>query len=480
MKIKQLSILLFTCLLIGFLSCDANKNKNTREVRLSEYKAISNSEKAHCDSSWFPHKQTPAPAEGKGSPFDTSSTTDAIFHEWSWQKFLWLTKRVYSQPLFEKELTWVTSHMEIPKNPHHASVVLTSTDQAFKNAMLLSNINMNRLLDTVYYGIAVDSLLLDSSRSFIQQLKKGNLPASNESTFPVGALEVKTAWIDATTIPVVQQSSYYITNAYVTTTKQTKMVALLGMHVVGVVENHPEFIWATFEHESMAPDYNWIQTKDTITDVPVTSAQNLLFFQKDSMAGVADITYTTPMFKNIFSIFPYGIPKTLNDAIMPNTAQSTKSTLNNLNNIRYLNHCVKKELLKEKSVWSNYFYNGSIWMNTDGLDRAGQVKLIKTTNYNNNAVAESPMRGSLAAFNITMETFAQQFKQQKICTMKAKNLVNCFSCHTSTDFSIDNANSPLYLSHIFQGALALEKGQVKEEIEQQRIKEAIEAMSSHE
>ena len=31
-------------------------------------------------------------------------------------------------------------------------------------------------------------------------------------------------------------------------------MALVGLHVVGVVQGHPEFVWATFEHDKNAPD----------------------------------------------------------------------------------------------------------------------------------------------------------------------------------------------------------------------------------
>ena len=38
------------------------------------------------------------------------------------------------------------------------------------------------------------------------------------------------------------------------TKAESVTVALIGLHVVGVVEDHPEFVWATFEHEDNAPD----------------------------------------------------------------------------------------------------------------------------------------------------------------------------------------------------------------------------------
>src|ERR1041385_514811 len=62
----------------------------------------------NCESFWFPHASTPAPKEGIGSPFDTTSTTNCMFHQWSWQKFLWLTKPLANgRVLFEDSLLQV-------------------------------------------------------------------------------------------------------------------------------------------------------------------------------------------------------------------------------------------------------------------------------------------------------------------------------------------------------------------------------------
>lgn len=39
----------------------------------------------------------------------------------------------------------------------------------------------------------------------------------------------------------------------------TVTVALVGLHVVGTTINHPEFLWATFEHKLNSPEQpdNW-------------------------------------------------------------------------------------------------------------------------------------------------------------------------------------------------------------------------------
>jgi hypothetical protein len=56
----------------------------------------------------------------------------------------------------------------------------------------------------------------------------------------------------------------------------TVTVALVGLHVVGVTVNHPEFIWATFEHNLNSP-----ATPDgTFAPSPTASSPNNYTFYK--------------------------------------------------------------------------------------------------------------------------------------------------------------------------------------------------------
>jgi hypothetical protein len=258
-------------------------------------------------------------------------------------------------------------------------------------------------------------------------------------------------------------------------------MALLGVHVVGVVKNHPEFIWATFEHQDMAPEYDWAAT--TTSDVPVTSSTNMLFFDKNASATIDNIQYnpsvTPKSAENVFSIFPHGIPRSAGNNFMSGTSQSNATNQSNLNHILDLNQCVVSNL-SSSSVWKNYFYNGSIWLNTDGLDHQQQVKMMVDSGYNiGNSQTGGSTRGSLAAFNITMETFAQCFGVNEINKMQASSLTNCLSCHTAkatiklSGTTHNGVTSPLYFSHIYRSLLSKESGLEVSEIEKLRIKEMV-------
>ena len=222
--------------------------------------------------SLFPHTQTSPPKEGADSPFAASETTNCIFHQWSWQKFLWLTKPdTNNTPLFLNQTIQVDPYMETVTIPSGVSVVLTADNQAGSSGILKSNpnFNTNGTSATIYYAIYMNSTMNEEAKKYAAQLKSGALDANNTKTFPVGSLELKTSWISTEVIPEADRTNYYITNASINGT--TTEVAMLGMHVDGVVENHPEFIWATFEHNSLAPAFDW--TKGTA----ISDTEKLLF-----------------------------------------------------------------------------------------------------------------------------------------------------------------------------------------------------------
>src|SRR5215471_9224857 len=77
------------------------------------------------------------------------------------------------------------------------------------------------------------------------------------------AIEVKASWIETTNL---QNPQNYITmnamiptyntsdpNHWVAGPARQATLAMLGLHVVGSVANHPEMVWATFEHVGNAP-----------------------------------------------------------------------------------------------------------------------------------------------------------------------------------------------------------------------------------
>ncbi|KIX22194.1 hypothetical protein SY27_05930 [Flavobacterium sp. 316] len=447
-KFKNLTgLLLFV--LLSTQSCKDPKNQKEEEEKEETVATYIKEEDKAClaPSSWFTvdtitgKRKTPAPREDKTSVFgDNTTVSNCDFHQWSWQKFLWLTNDVSGQPLFLEELFQVTSQtVRIPTTNN--KIVLTASDKKQATSDILNtnkSFSSNVTSYPVYYSIHVNDSLYNSIWKYAK-MKKSDY---SNATFPVGSLELKIAWVSADAIP--DTTGYFVTDAVVEG-KDTK-IALLGMHVVGIVYNHPEFVWATFEHHDLAPYYDWKAT--TTSDVPVTSKTNKLLFDVHATATLANITSNAPNADStsVFAVNQYGVPRQAGDTFLSTSQEEPL----NYDNIAAINTSVKEKLT---DVWKNYFYNGSIWINTEGHNYpTEQAKLLVSLGsaLSNSAPGKLP-RGSVAAYNITMETYEQLgFSPTSIHGQNVEGMGNCFSCHSAS------RGSSLNISHIFNGAVDYE------------------------
>ncbi len=482
-----LSLLLAVSAMCIVSSCSNDKKETTSTGTYASTPAAS----CGCDSIWFPHATTPPPMEGIGSPFDTSSTTNCMFHQWSWQKFLWLTRPVVGGHAFfqdsliqvDAQLASVTPYNKIP-------LVLEDTAQAGSGGSLNTNPAFagDKKTNLVYYSIYVNNTLMDASVAFKKAIGKDTAKLTNLDMFPIGSLELKVSWVNVNAIPEAQRANYYTAEAAIKSGSgyQPTTVALLGMHVVGRVINHPEFIWATFEHHGMAPYYDWKTTTST-QDSPVTSDDEKLLFAKGSTTTLGGITWGTvaPTIPyKVFTLYKYGVPRTALDSFMTGTCQSEPL---NYDNIDGLNTCVAANLDKS-DVWRNYFYNGSIWVNMDGLNDEQQAQLIVSQGSNiGDAQTGGVVRGSLNAFNLTMETYVQTGANDSVNNIHnigVGDLTNCFSCHTGAPFSLSfngkkykNQTSPLYVSHIFRNYMGTGGRTTLKDAKLQGVKDFVEGLN---
>jgi hypothetical protein len=468
MKTTKKVLLLIT--LISFCAC--KKESNGEKDNYTNIKKSATASECLAPADWFTivnnTRQTPPPNEGPTSAFANNATvTNCDFHQWSWQKFLFLTNEVNGVPFFMTNLIQVNAAGQ--KLDPGNGIVLTDTAQASSAIDILKTPNYPSGVPkstTVYYSIFMDRLM------YTTMLKYGPIAKNDPSkvkgiTFPVGSLELKTSWIDASVLK--DPSSYFITQGVINGVK-TK-VALLGMHVVGVVENHPEFVWATFEHENLAPAYDWSKATPT-TDAPVTSTVDYPFFNKSSTATVTNITSKNGIYTDVFSVYKYGVPVEKAMKGSHNVQLYMKTSQNgsqNFNNIRIINQSVKTQL---KGIWNNYFYNGSLWINTAGYNGTpAQAALLDSLS---GTLSESTpgklTRGSIAAYNITMETYVQVGfgKPSSIHANTVDNIVNCFSCHNTSHRS---NLSPLFISHVFTGYVGSLQGLNRKQIKQEHVNE---------
>lgn len=416
---------------------------------------------------WFTQangtRVTPAPNEGPTSVFaDNATVTNCDFQRWSWQKFLWLTNETNGRPFFLDNLTQVTSTADTLGKG--GNVILTDTLQASGDKLTTPAAPTK---STVFYSIMANDILLDALHKYGPMVNNDSDSTELKGiTFPVGALEMKTSWLDATALGA-DSATYFITDG--TIDGAPKRVALLGIHVVGIVENHPEFIWATFEHDALAPMYDWTNATDT-TDAEVTSTTAYPLFGANATATIKNIIPGQGIDTDVFSVYDHGVPVEINEAgdkVFMSTSQSNAQQ--NLSNIEDLNKSVKSQLT---GIWKNYFLNSSLWINTEGYDGLpAQAALLDSLggDLGNSAPGKLP-RGSVAAYNITMESYVQVGgfpPAPSIHAAKVSDLANCFYCHSA---SYTGAHSPLKISHLFNGYTGrINKGMSKAQVKLQHL-----------
>ncbi|MCA9032070.1 MAG: hypothetical protein KDA66_14740, partial [Planctomycetaceae bacterium] len=292
----------------------------------------------------------------------------------------------------------------------------------------------------LYYGLHVNNVYA----YFLTGQKTGAL---TQTTFPTTAadlaainkyagftlpdgqalsLELKTSWVEAETLESIGlDSSQYVlvqgsipTYAKTDTTwtpsgTTTTTMALVGMHIVGSVQGHPEMIWASFEHINNCPanSYDYTTTSGATGTVPYNSDGRWLLTQSGAMTSGANselmntnsdgVITAKPGQQigpsNVYRVFPWG-----------NLGNDAKDNTD----IVSINLSVLSQL-PQSDVRSNYVMIGALWNQHGNLPPGGN------------------QIGSKTMANSTMETFHQDAS------------MNCFSCHQGTSFGQDD------LSHIY-------------------------------
>ena len=373
------------------------------------------------------------------------------FYKWSAQMFLWLTSPVQTDRyVFDARVFFDVSPADasgqrvfIPNTAPNRFTLrvrkpeeIGETGQAGGSDALISQQG-----SLVYYGIHVN----DVYAYFLTGQKGGTIMATDFPTtqadldaieafagnnFADGAalaIEVKTSWVDASTV----EASQYLTisaevprythtssTTWIAAGSETLELALVGMHVVGSALGHPEMIWATFEHLSNTPsnDYYYQSSDGSMQLVKYDSGGNWLFMATGGSQTGANVarmavdgssgnlvaaTDQTIGASNTYRVNPWG------------DAGGQASSAENNTEIISLNSDVVG-LLADGDVRKNYIQSGSLWTQDGQIPPAGtQV-------------------GSLDLANSTMETYHQR--------------LNCFVCHSAS------SEPGLGISHIY-GAL---------------------------
>ena len=421
----------FSLIMFGALSCGGEQTPEGEATETLEATPAANTDDADvcvAPSNWFPHDKTPKPNDS------VLFTENCQFHQWSWQMFLWLTQTTdngelrfesFARPddLFSADQTApadfasLGSNRMLKLNPRTTKTddptMLDEINQAGSDGLLIDQNGR-----AVYYSMYINDV-------FYNFVKENNLynPASLEAfpdsaDFPIGALELKVAWKvvgtndntegmytrKAEISKLIEKNGTVVIDP--TQTEQVT-VAMVGFHIAGVTAGHPEFIWATFEHNRNSPTLTDAQLKaymdpnNTSINNEVVNDSAWTFFKAGSTfiesnqnnAGNVKITdpdaQTLTPVTNAFLQYAQG-----------------GGVQSNRDHIVELNASVLDQL--KDPIFSNYYLGGAIWLNEPNA-------LVP------NSTQQDLITGSTDLSNVTLETFTQKVNSER----------NCFSCHNT-------------------------------------------------
>jgi hypothetical protein len=405
-------------------------------------------------ASWFPE----IPESANQEPM-----TFCAFYLWSWQTFLFTMQAdpasgdkrprllTYDTPadLFgprvalafpsasrlaggAQTLLRLAPRVEKQPGPTNVSDIL----QAGSRGVVVDQ-NGRPILYQVHLNGAFSKFVRDHGFSDLDKLKN----AKADLEFPTGVVELKSSW------RVLRQNEtakgLFTTRAMVPrliniadkdgksliatdpnqATEET--VALLGLHVVGVVAGHPEFIWATFEHVDNAPDLpNGLDPHGT---APVDNSRNWTLYAKGTPAASSNKKTVPPQLR-------------LDEAkqvLAPVTHVFRESAFGgspHANLITGLTNSVHQQLPPELDVWKHYFLVGALWLRNPAQDFKPDMEFSDLNR----------LEGAKLLSNSTMETFTQRESARP----------HCFRCHDTRAAHIPGGNDTiqaklLNVSHVF-------------------------------
>ncbi len=276
------------------------------------------------------------------------------------------------------------------------------------------------------------------------------------------AIEAKMSWVDASALS--NPSTYITTQAEVpvyntsssTSWTQTgtriATLALLGVHVVGTSNGHPEMIWSTFEHFNNAPNgtYQYVNAGGGTATVNQNTSGSWLLTANGSSGpfNIAHANYlnapsitaqagqtisgSDTLREYAFGVAPTGVPNQ-NDAT-PAIANTEVISINN---------SVLGQLASG-DVRANYYFVGSTWTFGGYAPTQPYPDVIKSPN----ADINGSEIGTSYLTNSTMETY-----QQATSTSAS---TNCFTCHRIGSGTTKPATPVTTdVSHIYSSLLPL-------------------------
>ena len=401
------------------------------------------------DTTWFPHSRTPAPAA------DTfAGGSQCAFHQWSWQAFLWLTQEdaATGGPRFLSFMTpeqLFTGTAGAALNPRMGKSPDPETLDEFLQAGT-DGIMTDQTGRPIYYSQYVDSTFEAFYNDHGLRDTATLRVLDDTVTFPNGAMELKVSWKlvqpgeDTSRFFTMESDVYALANrrgTIVIDPNRTESVtlALVGFHIAGRVDGHPEMIWATFEHTDNAPDiFTYENIGSPIAMESPVSNRDYTFYAADAPRSACNVNTTPPTrqlndttqritpITQVCRRYEFGNqPIELDD----NPSSIDRLVVQNDGNVGSLNGHVWNGLAAD-DVWRNYREVGAVWFNKPNALRPNNPLdglCVEGTFTPSGCVVQGSdqpgarLIGSLLLSNATIETFTQS----------QSTMDSCFRCHNT-------------------------------------------------
>lgn len=393
----------------------------------------------------------------------SADSDDCLFHQWSWEAFTWATALIDGQPRFMSLKT--LDQLDPDGNPPPPGVLRLTPrstkahnlptedyDAAFVEAdgsvlvaqngyPVYASVHMN----DSYFATAQQNLIVNGGYQGSAGADTGEAPetdcgasasdAAKQDYFQCGAAVFKATWlrlkdgeappagayVTTAEVPVLRNLCTNVSCTVVATDQYVEArVALVGLHVVGYVENHPEFLWATFEHQDNSPAFadgtfefgNSSVPKGYtfyVAGTPFTRDRILVPNQPARPGDPPLLTFddATQTFSPVTQVVQ-----------MNRTGGDTQP--NGPSNIDAVNQASRNTMRQQGVFQANYVLVGTVWLEPNSYVASNPDITNPAVQWNEKAI------GSVALANVTAETFLQ--------APGKGDTLNCFLCHNPQSF----------------------------------------------
>ena len=383
------------------------------------------------DPAWFKSPSMPTEVKKSGSD-GTSNFCD--FYQFSWQAFAFLMAPSTANPAlrnFEDTAQFPELEVNADGSPANSCDDKKTGKTLFVRSVKPTDGGTEFVLPERIGQAGGGATIYDQNGNVVfYDVRFGkSLCAVDEiktqQNFPGGTTELKLAWkvMDGKDDP----AKFITMDAKIGDASKMTKLGLIGFHLAVATPDHPEMIWATFEHSINVPDCEspsgtsgWSFTSDACASA--LHEKNIPGIINCDFNNASKQTSITGTATEICRDFPYG------------SAPGDLKYEENVGDITSLNANVQPHLKDSFAILKNYFNLGALWVSDT----------TKSSDIHN-------QRGSLRLANSVAETDYQYVD------LKASFVSNCFGCHnytgTGTPAAGKNTTSGS-LSHIFDDIVA--------------------------